>query len=129
VVLDGSLHIRRFTPVAGTLLNLIESDVGRPFSDIAPVLEVSDWNALFAEVTRQFRPVEREVKDKSGRWHSLRIRPYRSSDNKVAGVILILLDTDVIKRELEESHDYARVLLESAEQAIVAASADGFIVL
>ena len=129
VVLDGSLHIRRFTPVAGTLLNLIESDVGRPFSDIAPVLEVSDWNALFAEVTRQFRPVEREVKDKSGRWHSLRIRPYRTSDNKVAGVILILLDTDVIKRELEESHDYARVLLESAEQAIVAASADGFIVL
>ncbi len=36
-------------------------------------------------------------------------------------MILILLDTDMIKRELEESHDYARMLLESAEQAIVAA--------
>jgi two-component system CheB/CheR fusion protein len=129
VVLDGSLHIRRFTPVAGKLLNLIEADVGRPFSDIAPTLEISDWDALFAEVTNRFRPVEREVKDKSGRWHSLRIRPYRTSDNKIDGVILILLDTDVIKRELEESHDYARMLLESAEQAIVAANAHGCIVL
>jgi two-component system, chemotaxis family, CheB/CheR fusion protein len=129
VVLDGSLHIRRFTPVAGNFLNLIESDVGRPFSDIAPMLELSDWDALFAEVNSQSRPVEREVKDKSGRWHSLRIRPYRTSDNKIDGLILILLDTDVIKRELEESHDYARMLLESAEQAIVAANAEGFIVL
>jgi two-component system CheB/CheR fusion protein len=129
VVLDGSLHIRRFTPIAGKLLNLIEADVGRPFSDVSPALEVSDWDALFAEVTRQFHPVEREVKDKTGRWHSMRIRPYRTSDNKIDGVILILLDTDVIKRELEESHDYSRMLLESAEQAIVAANADGFIVL
>jgi len=129
VVLDGSLHIRRFTPLAGKLLNLIETDLGRPFSDIASALDVSDWDALFAEVTTQVRPLEREVKDKSGRWHSLRIRPYRTSDNKIDGVIVILLDTDSFKRELEESHHYARMLLESAEQAIVAANADGFLLL
>ena len=57
VVLDGSLHIRRFTPMAGRLLNLIESDVGRPFTDVASALEVSDWDALFAEVTSQMHPV------------------------------------------------------------------------
>jgi two-component system CheB/CheR fusion protein len=129
VVLDGSLHIRRFTPMAGRLLNIIEAHVGRPFSDVASGLEVSDWDALFAEVTSQVRPLEREVKDKTGRWLSLRIRPYRTSDNKIDGVIVILLDTDLIKRELEESRDYARMLLESAEQAIVAANADGKIVL
>jgi two-component system, chemotaxis family, CheB/CheR fusion protein len=129
VVLDGSLHIRRFTPRAGRLLNLIETDVGRPFSDIASALEVPDWDQLFAEVTSQVHPLEREVKDKSGRWHSLRIRPYRTSDNKIDGVIVILLDTHVIQRELEESRDYAHVLLESAEQAIVAANAEGKIVL
>jgi two-component system, chemotaxis family, CheB/CheR fusion protein len=129
VVLDGSLHIRRFTPMAGRLLNLIETDVGRPFSDVASALEVPNWDALFAEVISQMLPLEREVKDKSGRWLSLRIRPYRTSDNKIDGVIVILLDTDIIKRELEESRDYARMLLESAEQAIVAANADGRIVL
>jgi two-component system CheB/CheR fusion protein len=129
VVLDGSLHIRRFTPMAGRLLNIIETDVGRPFSDVASALEVSDWDALFAEVTSQVHALEREVKDKTGRWLSLRIRPYRTSDNKIDGVIVVLLDTDLIKRELEESRDYARMLLESAEQAIVAANAAGKVVL
>jgi two-component system CheB/CheR fusion protein len=129
VVLDGSLHVRRFTPMAARLLKLSETDMGRAFSDVASALEVPDWDALFAEVTSQVRPIEREVKDKSGRWLSLRIRPYRTSDNKIDGVIVILLDTDLIKRELEESRDYAHMLLESAEQAIVAADADGKIVL
>jgi two-component system CheB/CheR fusion protein len=129
VVLDGSHHIRRFTPMAGRLLKIIETDVGRPFSEVASALEVSDWHALFAEVTSQVHPLEREVKDKSGHWLTLRIRPYRTSDNKIDGVIVILLDTDIIKRELEESRDYARMLLDSAEQAIVAANADEEIVL
>jgi len=129
VVLDGSLHIRRFTPNAGRLLNLIEADAGRPFSDIASALDVGDWDSLFAEVTREVRPLEREVKDKNGRWHSLRIRPYRTSDNKIDGVIVVLLDTDVINRELKESRDYARVLLESAAQGVLAADSDERIVL
>lgn len=129
VVLNGALRIRRFTPRAARLLNLLETDVGRPFSDIAPPLDVLDWNALFAEVTSKVHSIEREVQDKSGHWHSLRIRPYRNSDNGIDGVIVILLDTDVIQRELVESRDYARMLLESAEQAIVAADAEGGIVL
>jgi two-component system, chemotaxis family, CheB/CheR fusion protein len=129
MVLDASLHIRRFTPSAGRLLKVIETDIGRPFSDIASVLEVPDWDAVFAEVIAHARPLEREVKDKQGRWHSLRIRPYRTNDNKVDGVIVILLDTDILKRELEESRDYAHMLLESAEQSIVAANTDGKIVV
>ena len=130
VVLDSSLHIRRFTPMAGKLLRLFETDAGRAFGDVASsALEVSDWDALFADVITHARPLEREVKDKHGRWLSLRIRPYHTGDNKIDGVIVILLDTDIIKRELEESRDYARMLLESAKQAIVAADADGKIVL
>jgi two-component system CheB/CheR fusion protein len=129
LVLDGSLHIRRFTPTAGKLLNLIESDVGRPFHDIAPTLEVTDWGTLFAEVMTDIRPVEREVRDKSGRWLSLRIRPYRTNENKVEGVIVVLFDTDLIQRELAQSRDYAHMLFESAEQAIVAAGEDGRIML
>ncbi len=129
VVLDGSLHVRRFTPAAGRLLNLIETDVGRPFSDISSAQNISDWHALFAEVASLGLPIEREVKDKHGRWLSLRVRPYRTADNKIDGVIVVFLDTDIMKRELEEFRDYARILLESAEQAIVAANVDGKIVL
>ena len=51
LVLDADLRVRRFTPMAGTLLNLIPGDVGRPFSNIASSLDVSDWKELFSEVT------------------------------------------------------------------------------
>ena len=81
--------------MAGRLLNLIETDVGRPFSDIASALEVPDWDSA---VRRGDRPGSSASSAKSrirrGRWHSLRIRPYRTSDNKIDGVIVILLDTD-----------------------------------
>ncbi len=133
LVLDGSLHIRRFTPMAGKLLNLIGSDVGRPFSDIASTFNMPDWEAWVAEVTDQVHPVEREVMDRNGYWYLLRLRPYRTSDSKIDGVIVVLLDIDLIKRplleEARETRDYASVLLESSGQGIIAVGANKKIVL
>jgi len=133
LVLDRRLHIRRFTPLAGTLLNLIESDVGRPFHDIASTLSLRDWDACFLEVLDSARTVEREVKDRHGYWFSLRLHPYRTRDNKIDGVILVLLDIDLIKRpllaEAREPRDYASVLLESSGQAVIAFGPDERIVL
>ena len=43
-------------------------------------------------------PVEREVRDREGRWYALRIRPYRSADNKIDGAVVALFDIDVPKR-------------------------------
>ncbi|MEO7141980.1 MAG: CheR family methyltransferase, partial [Bryobacteraceae bacterium] len=124
LLLDGNLRIRRFTPVAGKLLNLIEADVGRPFSDIASTLNVTDWDAWFSEVMDQVHPIEREVKDRNGYWYLLRLRPYRNSSKKIDGVIVILLDIDLGRRPLLEeargSRDYAGELLEASGQAIVA---------
>ncbi len=53
VILDSELRIRRFTPVAAKVLNLIPTDVGRPFSNIASNLVVPDWDQLFSEVLNQ----------------------------------------------------------------------------
>ena len=82
LVLDAGLRVRRFSPVAGTLLNLIPGDVGRPFSDIASNLDVPNWRELFAAVTRQGRSIEREVSDRDGHRYSLRVRPYKTGDEQ-----------------------------------------------
>jgi len=46
LMLDNDLHVRRFTPAAEKLLNLIGSDVGRPIGDINPNIEIPDLNQL-----------------------------------------------------------------------------------
>jgi two-component system CheB/CheR fusion protein len=34
---------------------------------------------------------ENEVEDNSGKWYSKRIRPYRTLDNKIDGVVIVLI--------------------------------------
>jgi two-component system CheB/CheR fusion protein len=45
---------------------------------------------------------EHDVQDREGRWYSLRIRPYRTTENKIDGAVILLVDVDEIKRGLNE---------------------------
>ncbi|HEV8038483.1 MAG TPA: chemotaxis protein CheB [Bryobacteraceae bacterium] len=96
VMLSNDLRIRRFTPVSQRALNLIPSDVGRPISDINLNLELPRLDRLLAEVIETLTPKVMDVKDLSGRTHSLRIRPYRTEDNKIEGVVMVLLDQELL---------------------------------
>ena len=128
LVLDAGLRVRQFTPRAGTLLNLIESDRGRPFNNIASTLNVTDWHELFTQVITQARVVEREVTDREGHRYSMRVRPYRKADNSVEGVLVVILDTDAIYRardEARQSGDYAHAIVETIHEALAVVGADG----
>jgi two-component system, chemotaxis family, CheB/CheR fusion protein len=108
VILDSEMRIRRFTPAAGEVLNLIGSDVGRPLSDIAATLQGLEWKDLTRQIVRNAQPIEREVQDVSGRWYDLRMRPYRSGADRVDGVLIALIDVDTIKRSREEVEEVRR---------------------
>jgi signal transduction histidine kinase len=97
VMLGNDLRIRRFTPVSQRALNLIPSDVGRPISDINLNLELPRLDRLLAEVIETLTPKVMDVKDLGGRTHSLRIRPYRTEDNKIDGVVMVLVDQDLLR--------------------------------
>ncbi len=127
LVLDADLRVRRFTPQAGALMNLIPGDVGRPFSNIVSSLNVPDWESLFSEVTGSGRTVEREVTDRGGHRYSMRVRPYKTTDNKIEGVLVVILDTDVIYRardQAQKSGDYARAIVETVHEALAVADFD-----
>ncbi len=101
VMLSNDLRIRRFTPVSQSALNLIPSDVGRPITDINLNLEIPKLDRLLAEVIETLTPKVLEVKDLSGHSHSLRIRPYRTEDNRIEGVVMVLLDQDLLRLTTE----------------------------
>src|ERR1019366_8333040 len=121
-ILDAGLRIRRFTPMAEKTLNLIPADVGRPFGHIATNLVVTNWDQLFSEVLDQLHTVEREVQDRQGHWYALRMRPYKTADNRIDGVLIALLDIDPAKRSLEqarEARDYAEAIVETIREPLL----------
>jgi two-component system CheB/CheR fusion protein len=97
VMVDGDLRIRRFTPMAEKILNLISTDIGRPISHIKPNIDCPDLEQLITEVVNTVSLQEREVQDQQGRRYLLRIRPYKNLENRIDGAVLALLDRDSAK--------------------------------
>jgi two-component system CheB/CheR fusion protein len=84
---------------------LIPGDVGRPISDIKPNIALPDLDKLAQEVIDSLTVKELEVKDDDGHWYSLRVRPYRTSENKIDGAVIVLVDIGDIRQGLEEVAD------------------------
>jgi two-component system CheB/CheR fusion protein len=127
VILDGGLRIRRFTPAAETVFSLIATDVGRPFTDIASRLDVPNWDELIHEVIGQQHIVDREVRDRQGRWYGLRMRPYHVSERKVDGILMALLDIDSVRRSLDEARearDFAEAIVETVREPLLVLNAE-----
>jgi two-component system, chemotaxis family, CheB/CheR fusion protein len=127
IILDQDLRIRRFTPMAEKVLNVIPTDIGRPLSDININLSVEDLPRLITEVTESLTVKELEVQDREGRWYSMRLRPYRTADQKIDGVVLTLFEIDTIKRtlsEAEEARNLAQAVIETTREPLAALTAD-----
>jgi len=114
VLLGRDLSIRSFTPFAEGPFNLLQADVGRPLSRIRHNLDCPDLEEIITTVMDTMSVQEREVRDKEGRWYSLRVRPYVTLDNKLEGAVLMLVDIDALKRSSNASaaaRDYAESIL------------------
>ena len=94
VMVDNNLLVRRATPAARCAFNTLESDVGRPISHLKPNIHVPDLEDLLRQVIRTLVMYERRVTDNAGRHYSLRVRPYRTADNKIDGAVITLVDID-----------------------------------
>ena len=98
VILGTNRTIRRFTPMAERLLNLIPTDVGRPISQIRSNLNNADLDQMAAEVLERKAAVECEVQDQKGHWYALRLRPYQNAENHVEGILVVLVDIHDLKQ-------------------------------
>ncbi|PYI86208.1 MAG: histidine kinase [Verrucomicrobia bacterium] len=102
VMVDNNLTVRRFTPAAQKFFNLIPTDVGRSLNDIKMNFDVTGLEEMIKEVLDTLHIKESQTRDRSGHWYSLRIRPYRTKDNKIDGAVLALFDIHEFKRGIEE---------------------------
>jgi two-component system CheB/CheR fusion protein len=92
IFLDTDIRIKRFTPGAADIFKLINTDVGRPVSDITHNLLYDNLLKDIHEILTNLGRVEKEVRSKSGHWYFMRILPYRTTENVVDGVVVTFVD-------------------------------------
>jgi two-component system CheB/CheR fusion protein len=93
VFVDHQLRIQRFTPAATQIISLIQTDVGRPISDIVSRLEADqDLVGDIQRVLDTLAVKEAEVRTASGRHYLMRIQPYRTVDNVIEGAVITFVD-------------------------------------
>jgi two-component system CheB/CheR fusion protein len=99
VFVDLQLRILRFTPSAAQIINLIPSDMGRPVGHI--VSNLVGYDRLVADVQAvldTLAPHEAQVQTAAGGWFMMRIRPYRTLENAIEGVVITFVEISEIRR-------------------------------
>lgn len=117
LVLGHDLIIRHFTSPAGSLFNLMAGDVGRPLGRLKHNLVGVDIEKFISDSVDSVRVCELEVQDKGGRWYTLRVRPYVTLDKAVKGAVVVLIDIDDLKRNVDRltrARDYSEAILRAA---------------
>ena len=90
--LDRQLRIKRFTQQVTELFSITPSDEGRPISDFAHRLEYDNLVSDTRKVLSNLAPIRHEIRSRDDRWFDVRLRPYRTVDDKIDGVVLTFVD-------------------------------------
>jgi two-component system CheB/CheR fusion protein len=125
VFLDRSLIIKRFSPAMAAIFNLIPADTGRPFRHLAGTIDWPDLPRDAQAVLEKLVPIEREVKVlEDGRAFLMRVLPYRTTDGRIDGVAVTLVDISDLKRA-EEAIRSAALFPEENPSPVLRLDRDG----
>lgn len=102
VFLDMAGNIRRFTPNAKSVFNILEHDVGRPFAHISHHLRNLDLDTCVQDAITKIKLFEREIQSDTDDWYDIRIMPYLLNNNQPSGVIIVLFEINSLRAAQDE---------------------------
>jgi two-component system, chemotaxis family, CheB/CheR fusion protein len=127
IFLDRELRIKRYTPRASALLNLIPSDRDRPISELRSNLRYEQLEGDLRAVLASLTPREQEVQSAAGEWFQMNIRPYRTLDDRIDGVVITLVDITARKlaqQELQQAMEYADKIVQTLREPLLVLTPD-----
>ena len=116
IFMDTRLNIERYTPTAARMIKLIPSDIGRPLNDLKTSFPEVDLAEHAKKVLQDLNTLETEILSKDRIWHALKVMPYRTGENVIAGVVITVMDIHRVK-QADKVRRLATVL-EDASDAI-----------
>ena len=128
VIVDSAGAIRQFTPRAGRLFNLTTADVGRPLRTAHPGrLDIGNLPELCATVIDTAIPGTQDMQDRDGNWWDATVRPYKTTENQIAGAVIVFTDVTLLKGKLDDitiARDYAEGIVDTVRSPLVVLNAD-----
>ncbi len=98
IFLDLNLCVRKYTPIALKVINLLKIDIGRPISHINNNIVNLDINKYVEKTLKDRIPIEKEIYTNSDEWYMMKIHPHYSSDGSTQGINIIFIDITDIKK-------------------------------
>ncbi len=97
IFLDSNLRIRKFNPAAREVVNIIETDIGRPFTNISTNLKATELTSDIHRVLQSSTILEKEIELDNGKICLMRILPYVRQDKKTDGVVITFVDVSIVR--------------------------------
>ena len=101
IFLDKDLKIFNYTPSISNIIELLKSDIGRSVKQFTYNLNYTDLIKDANNVLKTLVPKETEVKSKDNKYFWMRISPYRTTDDKIEGLVITFTDITE-KKKIEE---------------------------
>ena len=116
--LDRDLRVQRYTAGVEALFNIMHSDRGRPIAHLPHRLVYPGLGEDARLVLRTLVPLEREVRHNDGGWFLARLRPYRTVEDRIEGVVMTFVNITELKQaesEARSSHELLDLALDAAD--------------
>lgn len=101
IFLDIHLNIRRFTPLVGRFFHLTHSDIGRSIEHFASTLKDVDIKKHARQVLKDLEKYESVVEDSGGQKYRMRVRPFRTVNNVIEGVVITFDNVTEFKKMVD----------------------------
>lgn len=122
VIVGASMQIRRITPAAAKLLNIGLNDIGRKLMDFNLGFPTDVIEEKLTDAVRNVSTLEFELRNRAGNYYLIRIRPYKTVDNRIEGAVATFIDIDDLKtkeRGILATQRYSNAIIQTMHDSLL----------
>jgi two-component system, chemotaxis family, CheB/CheR fusion protein len=122
VILGRDSRLRRYTPAAAELFDLMANDIGRTIHGLLPVVSEPELTLMVTEVLDHLSALSRTLQASDGHWYQLELHPYVTADSRIDGAVLSFFDIDQLKKGeqlIAQAREYAENIVDTVAECLI----------